>query len=59
MKAVDPVCGMSVDIEKAKYKTVYKGRVYYFCSRWCLEEFEKNPEFYLTSGPRGMPSHSG
>jgi YHS domain-containing protein len=55
--AVDPVCGMEVDPAKAKYKTLYKGKVYYFCSSMCKEEFEKRPEYYLQHGPQGMPHH--
>ncbi len=57
-RAVDPVCGMEVDTGTAKYKTLYKGKVYYFCSPMCKDEFEKNPEHYLTHGPSGMPGHS-
>jgi len=53
---IDPVCGMSVDPRVAQYKTVYKGMVYYFCSKRCLEAFEKSPELYLAQGPRGMPA---
>lgn len=58
MNAIDPVCGVSVDPQRAKYKAIYRGKVYYFYSKWCMEEFEKNPEYYLQSGPRGMPSKS-
>ena len=58
-KAIDPVCGMEVDTSTAQYKTVYKGRIYYFCSHQCKVEFEKNPEYYLTHGPQGMPGSSG
>jgi len=47
---------MKVDPEKAKYKTVYKGKIYYFCSKWCMEEFEKEPEYHLKQGPKGMPT---
>ncbi|MEM2005883.1 MAG: YHS domain-containing protein [Zestosphaera sp.] len=54
VKHVDPVCGMQVDPVKTPYKTVYKGRIYYFCSKRCLEEFERSPEYYLTQGPQGM-----
>jgi len=52
---IDPVCGMLVDPRRAQYKTIYKGRVYYFCSKHCLEAFEENPELYLAQGPQGMP----
>ncbi|MCC6031187.1 MAG: YHS domain-containing protein [Desulfurococcales archaeon] len=53
----DPVCGMDVDPSKTPYKTVYKGKIYYFCSSECKKAFEKDPEHYLIHGPKGMPSH--
>lgn len=45
--AVDPVCGMTVDIHTARYKTVYEGQTYYFCAAQCQHRFEKNPAEYL------------
>jgi len=51
----DPVCGMSVDPNKSKYKSVYKGKIYYFCSYHCKKAFDSNPEEYLMKGPKGMP----
>ncbi len=51
---VDPVCGMRIS-KDTPYKTMYKGKIYYFCSRKCLESFKSNPEYYLTHGPQGMP----
>ncbi|MDT7903040.1 MAG: YHS domain-containing protein [Caldivirga sp.] len=53
---IDPVCGMEVG-EDTAFKTLYKGKVYYFCSRQCKEAFDKDPERYLKGGPRGMPHH--
>lgn len=55
-KVVDPVCGMEIDTGTAKFKTVYRGKIYYFCSDRCRSEFERNPELYLSSGPTGMPA---
>ncbi|MBI3467616.1 MAG: YHS domain-containing protein [Planctomycetes bacterium] len=46
-KAVDPVCGMTVDPKTAE-KAVYKGKTYYFCARSEKEEFEKDPEKYVS-----------
>ncbi len=37
--AKDPVCGMYVDEETAKYKTTMRGVTYYFCSQTCMKEF--------------------
>jgi P-type Cu+ transporter len=39
-KAVDPVCGMTVDTEKAPAKGVYDGRAVYFCAPGCQKTFE-------------------
>jgi len=56
MEQIDPVCGMKVNPTTSKYKTIYKGKIYYFCSFACLKEFEKNAELYLREGPRKMPT---
>jgi len=57
IRMIDPVCGMEVD-ETSSYKTMYKGKVYYFCSNHCKKAFEKDPEKYLREGPKGMPNES-
>jgi len=44
--AIDPVCGMNVEIGKAA-KTEYKGGIYYFCSPHCQQAFESRPQEYL------------
>lgn len=56
-KALDPVCGMTVDIETATGKGLtysYKGRDYYFCGKGCRLDFEEEPERILD--PRYIPS---
>ena len=45
--ATDPVCGMSVDVEGAKYVAEHKDQTYYFCSAKCREKFETRPEVFL------------
>lgn len=42
----DPVCGMKIEPETAYSSLEYEGRVVYFCSKHCEEEFRKNPEKY-------------
>ncbi|MCE7887914.1 MAG: heavy metal translocating P-type ATPase [Alphaproteobacteria bacterium PRO2] len=44
----DPVCGMSVDPETAKFQTSHKKHDYYFCSEHCLKKFKAAPDKYLT-----------
>jgi xanthine dehydrogenase accessory factor len=50
-EATDPICGMSVVIATARYRSETGGRTTYFCCRHCQETFEQNPERYLVSGP--------
>ncbi|MBI4047942.1 MAG: YHS domain-containing protein, partial [Devosia nanyangense] len=45
----DPVCGMTVDMEKTAHKTVHEGREFGFCSAGCKAKFEASPETYLTA----------
>jgi P-type Cu+ transporter len=53
-KAIDPVCGMTVNPATAAGSTEYKGTTYYFCAPSCLKRFEADPEGILASGPKGM-----
>ena len=39
--ATDPICGMTVDIATAKYKSVIDGQTFYFCCLRCKETFEQ------------------
>ena len=47
--AIDPVCGMEVDEERAPYKSEYNGKTYYFCSAACKSDFDSDPEQYLSA----------
>ena len=47
--ALDPVCGMSVDRERAPAHTTYKEQVFYFCARGCRDEFLEDPEQFWQS----------
>lgn len=44
--AIDPVCGMEIEEAQAPATTEFEGRVYYFCSESCRDEFEANPQLY-------------
>ena len=47
--AVDPVCGMAVEGEKAT-PGEWNGRAFSFCSRGCRDEFLAGPEQFLKKG---------
>jgi len=48
--AIDPVCGMEVDENGAKDRSLFEGRTFYFCSQDCREEFDEAPEEYVGEG---------
>jgi Cu+-exporting ATPase len=52
----DPVCGMMVDEKKAKFKSDYMGKTYYFCAQSCKATFDKDPTKFSGSG--GKTGHS-
>src|SRR6185436_13672530 len=47
--AIDPVCGMTVDPEKAAGSHEHAGVTYFFCGKRCLERFKAEPEKYLAA----------
>jgi Cu+-exporting ATPase len=55
-KAIDPVCGMTVDIAQAKYRHEHAGSTWYFCSRRCLEKFSAEPERYAKKSSAPAPA---
>jgi xanthine dehydrogenase accessory factor len=56
-EAIDPVCGMTVEIAGAEHHTEYNGQTFYFCCAGCQESFESDPEKYLTqAAPSGEAS---
>lgn len=44
---VDPVCGMTVEPEKAAGHSEYQGKHFSFCSLGCKKKFDAEPERYL------------
>ena len=55
----DPVCGMTVDPEKAAGASVHAGKTYYFCSTSCRDKFEKEPAKYAAAPAHGEHQHGG
>jgi xanthine dehydrogenase accessory factor len=45
--AIDPVCGMSVNIASARQTAEVDGVAYYFCCANCRARFLKDPQAYL------------
>ncbi len=54
-EAIDPICGMSVDINTAKYMHEHDSEMYYFCCAGCKVKFAQEPAKYLAQEvPSGM-----
>jgi len=51
MKAIDPVCGMTVDPEKAAAHSEFEGKTYHFCHPSCKTRFDAEPARYLKKKP--------
>jgi Cu+-exporting ATPase len=49
--AIDPVCGMRVEISTAKWTHVQDGQKFYFCALKCREKFTAAPDHYLKPQP--------
>ncbi len=54
--ALDPVCGMEVEEQKAAAKSEYHGHTYYFCSVACKKTFDEQPEKYVKDKEPASPS---
>lgn len=48
-EAIDPICGMSVEIASARYRSDVAGRTTYFCCLHCKETFDCDPGRYLAA----------
>jgi len=46
-KAIDPVCGMTVDPAKTSHHADRGAHAYHFCSAVCLAKFQADPDRYL------------
>jgi xanthine dehydrogenase accessory factor len=52
--AIDPVCGMTVDVAGARFTADYEGETYFFCAAGCEAAFSANPESF-TASSSGLP----
>jgi len=60
-RVTDPVCGMSVDLERARelgLTIAYQGTSFGFCGRGCLSAFEADPGGYALAATK-LHSHVG
>jgi P-type Cu+ transporter len=58
--ALDPICGMTVQPDKAAGSAKFEGKTYYFCSQHCVRKFETDPRRYLAEvAPNPEPAPAG
>lgn len=51
-EATDPVCGMTVEVARARHTADHGGLTYYFCCPGCRASFEEEPTAYADAGTR-------
>lgn len=47
--AVDPVCGMTVEVPRSRQTYEHAGTVYYFCCPRCRERFARDPDRWVAA----------
>ena len=56
--AIDPVCGMAVDVgTTARHRSEHAGNVYLFCAAGCQRHFEADPGKFLAEPHHADPPH--
>jgi P-type Cu+ transporter len=58
-RAIDPVCGMTVDTHAGKPTFEHEGHTYYFCSEGCRTKFSKEPKRFLDKKGEAEPLPKG
>ncbi|MBI5026042.1 MAG: heavy metal translocating P-type ATPase [Nitrospirae bacterium] len=58
MKVTDPVCKMTIDDKDAVATSAHKNTTYYFCSKYCKNKFDSNPDAFLV-GKAAEPPKTG
>jgi len=59
VSAIDPVCGMSVDLSAGKPTVKHGGETFHFCSAGCARKFEADPDKYKDGQPAPEPMPAG
>jgi uncharacterized membrane protein YraQ (UPF0718 family)/YHS domain-containing protein len=54
--AIDPVCGMQVEVANTGAHAEYEGQVFHFCSDHCRHRFEADPQRYAEREPEPEPA---
>ena len=52
-EALDPVCGMTVDLAAARHVTDWQGQRFAFCAASCKRAFDEDPEKYAEVATSG------
>ena len=51
-RAIDPVCGMTVDSGQSALRASFGDHTYFFCAAACRRSFEADPHKYLPKTPK-------
>ena len=57
MQVTDPVCGMTIESEKAASTEEWQGKTFHFCSTSCRQSFRAAPERYAGKASAPLGEH--
>jgi xanthine dehydrogenase accessory factor len=49
-QAIDPICGMTVEVASARHVAEHEGRTYHFCGAGCRQRFLAAPAVWIPAG---------
>ena len=55
----DLVCGMEIDPKTAAATSEHQGTTYYFCAVGCKQDFDADPQKYISGGGAGNGAPAG
>ena len=54
-QVIDPVCGMTIDKEKAPFERENSGETFFLCSSECARRFDVDGDAYVATARLNLP----
>lgn len=55
IQVIDPVCGMTIDRQKAPFERQHRGETFYLCSTECAKRFDVDGDAYVATARLNLP----
>jgi Cu+-exporting ATPase len=54
-QVIDPVCGMTIEKNRAPFEREHSGQVFHLCSAACAKKFDSDGDAYATTARLNLP----